>query len=135
MERAGRIAGKLKLAAGVADPGVLACAAWKVAAGKKIAGHTRAVSLVRGKLVIEVDDMVWQRQLFSLRHFLLRNLAQEVGDGVVTDLDFRPVPKRRGPQAAQSARPQVVQDDATRIEDPFLRGLYREAVRDKRKQA
>ena len=131
MERAGRIAGKLQLAEGVADPGVLACAAWKAAAGKRIAGHTRAVSLVRGKLVIEVDDIVWQRQLYSLRHFLLRNLSRELGEGVVTDLDLRPVPRKRGPQVEQRARPAAIQDEATPIDDPFLRSLYREKLRKK----
>ena len=94
MERAGRIAGKLKLASGVSDPSLVACAAWKMAAGKKIAQHARAVALVRGKLVIEVDDILWQRQLFGLRHFLMKNLAKELGEAVVTDLDFRPLPRR-----------------------------------------
>ena len=135
MERAGRIAAKLKLASGVSDPGLIACAAWKMAAGKKIAQHTRAVALVRGKLVIEVDDMVWQRQLFGLRHFLIKNLAKELGEAVVTDLDLRPVPRRRGPQVAQVARPAAIEDEASHIEDPFMRSLYREAQARKRKQA
>ena len=62
----------------------------------------------------------------SLRHFLIRNLNSEIGEALVTDVDFRPVPKRRGPQGEQQARPRVLNDDAQHIPDPFLRGLYRE---------
>jgi predicted nucleic acid-binding Zn ribbon protein len=134
MERAGKLAGKLKITHGLADADVRARSAWKAAAGKKIAEHTRAVSLVRGKLVVEVDDAVWQRQLNTLRHFLLRNLAREIGEELVTDLDFRPVPKRRGPQAEVQARPAKLNDDAQQILDPFLRGLYRETEAKLRKQ-
>ncbi len=55
--------------------------------------------------MVEVGDAVWQRQLATLRHFLLRNLAQELGEGLVTEIDFRPMPARRQPQRAESARP------------------------------
>ena len=58
-------------------PRLRACAAWKVAAGKKIAEHTRATRLVRGSLVVEVEDQVWQRQLTTLCR---RSVAQS-GEG------------------------------------------------------
>lgn len=124
MERAGRLIGKLKVTRDMANPELRACNAWPAAAGKKIAEHTRAVSLVRGKLVVEVEDIVWQRQLNTLRHFLIRNLSKEMGEAVVTDLDFRPMPPRRKPQSARSARPA---DEADHIADPVMRGLYRES--------
>src|SRR5712691_7601346 len=98
MERAGRLIARLKLSPELSGPESRARAAWPLAAGKKIAEHTRATALVRGSLVVEVEDMVWQRQLASLRHFLLRNLAQALGEALVTDLDFRPMPPRRMPQ-------------------------------------
>ena len=120
----------MKFASGIADPEARACARWKTAAGKNIAEHTKAVSLVRGKLVIEVDDIVWQRQLNTLRYFLLRNLERELGEALVMDLDFRPMPKKRRPQVEQTARP-VLSDDPGHIVDPVLRGLYRETVRKK----
>ena len=59
---------------------------------------------MRGKLIVEVGDAVWQRQLATLRHFLLRNLARELGAAVVTEIDFRPTPKRRPPQMATAIR-------------------------------
>jgi predicted nucleic acid-binding Zn ribbon protein len=131
MERAGRLFGKVKLSAEVADPEIRARAAWNAAAGKKIARHTRAVALVRGTLVVEVEDMMWQKQLYSLRGFLLRNLARELGEPLVRDLDLRPMPRRRGPQAAGQARPAAEgADEAEGIADPVLRGLYRKSRRE-----
>jgi predicted nucleic acid-binding Zn ribbon protein len=121
MEKASRLIGKLKLSPGVADPETRACAAWTVAAGKKIAEHTRASGLVRGSLVIEVEDVVWQRQLNTLRHFLLRNLREILGDQTVTDIDFRPMPRRMAPRRATAAR------SAEGIQDPVLGLLYQES--------
>jgi predicted nucleic acid-binding Zn ribbon protein len=122
MERAGRLIGKMKLSPGIADPEARARAAWAVAAGKKIAEHTRAISLVRGALVVEVEDLVWQRQLNTLRHFLLRNLREVLGEQTVTDIDFRPMPRRMAPQRAVAARKQ--QDG---IQDPVMGMLYRQS--------
>src|ERR1700679_3057089 len=104
MQRAGRLVGKMNLPPLVADAESRARAAWPVAAGKKIAKHTKATALVRGTLVVEVGDVIWQRQLATLRHFLLRNLARELGEGMVSEIDFRPTPARRPPQVAASAR-------------------------------
>ena len=47
MQRAGRLIGKLNMFPDPADAQTRAIAAWKVAAGKKIAEHTRAASVVR----------------------------------------------------------------------------------------
>ena len=120
MERAGRVIGKLKLSPELLDPEVRARAAWTPAAGPKVAPHTRAVALVRGTLVVEVNDWVWQKQLNTLRHFLLKNLATVLGEPLVTAIDFRPAPPRRQPQRAETARPGA-QDG---IEDPVLEMLY-----------
>lgn len=119
MERAGRLIGKLKL--NVDDPELRACAAWKVAAGKKIAEHTRATALVRGKLVVQVEDQIWQRQLNTLSEALLRNLEKALGEALVTDIDFRPMPRRREPHKAERAigRESVM--------DPVLDMLYRQS--------
>lgn len=121
MERAGRLIGKMKFSPGVVDPEARARAAWPVAAGNKIAVHTRATALVRGSLIVEVEDLVWQRQLNTLRHFLLRNLRETLGEQTVTEIDFRPMPRRIAPQRAQAARP------ADGIADPVLGLLYRES--------
>ena len=119
MERAGRLIGKLKLA--VDDPELRACAAWKVAAGKKIAEHTRATALVRGALRVEVEDQIWQKQLNTLSRALLRNLEKALGEALVTDIDFRPMPRRREPQKAERAIGRET------VQDPVLDMLYRQS--------
>jgi len=119
MERAGRLIGKLKLK--VDDPELRACAAWKVAAGRKIAEHTRAARLVRGSLTVEVEDPVWQRQLSTMSRMLVANLEKALGEALVTDIDFRPMPRRKEPQRAERA---IGRDD---VLDPVLDALYRQS--------
>ena len=119
MERAGRLIGKLKL--DVDDPELRARAAWSVAAGKKIARHTRATALIRGSLVVEVEDQIWQRQLKTLSGFLVRNLESALGEALVKDIDFRPMPKRREPRMAERAR------GSEDVLDPVLDMLYRQS--------
>jgi predicted nucleic acid-binding Zn ribbon protein len=119
MERAGRLIGKLKLK--VDDPEMRACAAWKVAAGKKIAEHTRATRLVRGSLIVEVEDPVWQRQLSTMSRMLVANLEKALGEALITDIDFRPMPRRKEPQRAERA---IGRDD---VLDPVLDVLYRQS--------
>ncbi len=128
MERAGRLFNKMTLPSQVADAETRARAAWPVAVGKRIARHARATSLVRSTLIVEVGDAVWQRQLATLRHFLLRNLARELGGGLVTEIDFRPMPARRPPQPAPTARPETARPGTGRangIEDPVMALLYK----------
>jgi hypothetical protein len=120
MERAGRLFGKSNLMSKVADPETRARAAWPVAVGKKVAQHTRATTLVRTTLVVEVGDKVWQHQLATLRYQVLKNLAKELGEGLVTDIDFRPMPQRRQPQRAETARA----SGPDSINDPVLSLLY-----------
>ncbi len=120
MERAGRLFGKSSLMSKVADPETRARAAWPVAVGKKVAQYTRATALVRTTLVVEVGDKVWQYQLATLRKQVLENLEKELGEGLVTDIDFRPMPPKRQPQRAETARP----DGPDSIGDPVLSLLY-----------
>ncbi len=105
----------------VDDPELRACAAWKVAAGKKVAEHTRATRLVRGSLVVEVEDKVWQSQLNTLSRILVSNLEKVLGEALITDIDFRPMPRKRGPQRAERAM------GRESVEDPVLDMLYRQS--------
>ncbi|MGD1092962.1 MAG: DciA family protein [Bryobacteraceae bacterium] len=122
MERAGRLIGKLKLSSVLAEPEARARAAWKVAAGEKIARHTRPTVLVRGSLIVEVEDYIWQKQLSTLRAVLIRNMAKVLGEELVIDLDFRPMPPRRLPQRAETPRRMT-----EGIKDPVLEMLYRQS--------
>jgi hypothetical protein len=115
----------MKLPGDTITPDEIPIAAWPLAVGKTIAAHTRAVKLVRTRLIVEVEDLVWQRQLFGLSGQILRALAKYVGRGSVEELHFRVVPRRREPQRAVAAIPAKALDEADGIEDPVLRGIYR----------
>jgi hypothetical protein len=127
MERASKLIRGLGLPAEAISPEEMACAAWSDAVGKKIAAHTRAAKLVRTRLVVEVEDRVWQRQLFALSACILKNLEKSLGSGLVDDLEFRVVPRRREPQRADRATPGLFADEASGIEDPVLRSIYKAA--------
>jgi hypothetical protein len=123
MERAASLIRKLKLPAGSDNPEERAKAAWRLAAGPKIEKHTIAASLVRNTLVIEVGDIIWQRQLCALRHQLLKNLESILGESLVTDIDFRPMPPRRRPQRETATA------NSDSIADPVLGLLYQQSKR------
>jgi hypothetical protein len=126
MERASKVIRGLTLPCDAISVEELACAAWSEAVGKKIAAHTRAVRMVRTRMVVEVEDRTWQRQLMTLSTFILFNLQKHLGSGVVEDLEFRVMPRRREPQRAIAAfRASLEADEADAIADPVLRGLYK----------
>lgn len=127
MERASKFIRDLRLPQDAISPEELACAAWPEAVGKKVARHTRAVKLVRKRLVIEVEDTVWQHQLFTLSPLILRALAKILGTGLVEETYFKVAPRRREPQRAMHAAAGLFADEAESIEDPVMRGIYRAA--------
>src|SRR5258708_29439696 len=124
MERASRLMGQLNFLGRSVSGEQLVCAAWSAAVGARIARHARAERLVRTKLIVGVDDAVWQRQLFSMSRMILSKLADIVGAGLVDDVEFRVSPPRRGPQRAERSSPSTSLDEADRIEDPGMRRLY-----------
>jgi hypothetical protein len=122
MERASRFLGKLT---GLIDIDELARAAWPMAVGKKVAARTRPARMVRTRLIVEVEDLVWKKQLFTLSKQILANLERHLGQGIVDDLEFRIMPPRRDPQRAEMAQPSRAADDADQIADPIMRNMYK----------
>jgi predicted nucleic acid-binding Zn ribbon protein len=139
MDHAGRLIGKMNLPSGLHDTEQRARAAWPRAAGKVVASHTRVRSLVRGTLIVEVEDYIWQRQLSTLGQCLVGNLEKELGEPLVVGIDFRPMrhmPVRREPQTATSARREASQIQGqirgqipSQIKDPVLALLYERSKR------
>src|SRR6185295_5150820 len=103
MERASRLLGHLHFPEDSVSSQDLICAAWSATVGKRIAKHARAERLVRTKLIVGVDDMIWQRQLFTMSRIILSKLAESIGEGMVDELEFRVAPERRGPQRAEQS--------------------------------
>lgn len=123
MDSAAKLIRGLALPEGAISPEDLACRAWAAAVGPRLAGHTRAARLVRTRLVVDVEDAVWQKQLFCLSKSILRNLERRLGPGLIDDIEFRIMPRRIEPRRAAQAMPLF--DDANGIEDPVLRRIYK----------
>jgi hypothetical protein len=128
MERVSRLIGRLPSGGSAIDAEGLARAAWPAAVGKKIAARTRTGRMVRTKLIVEVEDKIWQRQLFALSGQILSSLARQLGPGIVEEVEFRIVPPRRDFQRAETAQSALISlDDADQIADSDLRRIYRNA--------
>ncbi|MGA3044838.1 MAG: DUF721 domain-containing protein [Bryobacteraceae bacterium] len=130
MERASRLFGKLTAGGGLIDVDDLARAAWPLAVGKKVAARTRPARMVRTRLIVEVEDPIWKKQLFTLSRQILNNLERHLGQGIVEDLEFRVMPARRDAQRAEAAQPGAIAargalDDADQIADPVMRNMYK----------
>ena len=128
MERASKLLRRLAQSGEIVTPEQMALAVWPAAVGPTIAPNTRAAKLVRTRLVVEVGDVTWQRQLFALTPFILRNLNQALGPGFVDEVEFRIVPARRQPARARQAAPGAAThaaDEADGIADPVMRDIYR----------
>ncbi len=130
MERAARLVKKSKLSQSVLSEDDIARAAWPVAVGKAIAAHTGRLTVVRTKLVVEVEDAVWQKQLYPLTSQILERLRRITGSAAVQEIEFRIAIPRRQPQRAGtinglSSEASNISDESDAIQDPVLRRLYR----------
>jgi len=59
---------------------------WEHVVGSEVADHCRPVKLERGELTIEAESTAWATQLRLLAGSLLKQIAGEVGHGIVTRL-------------------------------------------------
>lgn len=127
MERAGKVIRGLKIAGECLSAEDLVRAAWPQAVGPRIASHTRPVAFHESRLVVEVQDLVWQSQLRTMSGQILGRLTEIAGAGKVRGIEFRLGVPRRMPQRAGQAR--ATPDEADGIEDPVLRRLYKASRR------
>jgi hypothetical protein len=89
------------------------------------------VKLVRTTLVVEVEDELWRKNLWSLRYQILRNLEKAIGPEIVANVELHVMPPRFGPQREVETRLalDIPLDDAESIADPGLRRIYKAARR------
>lgn len=126
MQRVSQLISGLKLPAGTLSAEEWVCAVWPQAVGKIIAAHTRPARMVRTRLVVEVEDSDWQRQLNRLSRDIVEKLEKTLGKGLVEDLEFKVLPRRREPQRATESVPALLSaDESASIQDPLLRSIYR----------
>ncbi len=128
MDQASRIMARWTGVSDVIDHERIACAAWKRAVGKRVALRTRAQKLVRTTLVVEVEDELWRKNLWSLRYQILANLEKVIGPEIVKEVELRVMPPRVGPKREEvSAAAGTLLDEAEAISDPGLRRIYKAA--------
>jgi Dna[CI] antecedent, DciA len=126
MERAARLIKNNKLSNKVFSEEDLARAVWPAAVGKAIAAHTSRLRLVRQTLVVEVEDAIWQKQLFGLRGQILDRLRRVTASDMVQDVEFRIAIERRQPRRAESRQSiDAAYDEADSIQDAVLKKVYR----------
>ncbi|MCC6860103.1 MAG: DUF721 domain-containing protein [Bryobacterales bacterium] len=130
MERASRTLGKLRFPEDSVSLEALARAAWPSVVGKIIASHTRASRMVRSRLIVEVEDQVWQRQLTQMSKHIASRMKDALGGAEIDEVEFRVSIRRREPGRATSSTTQGrAEDEADRIPDPVMRGIYLRARR------
>ncbi|MBO3741980.1 DUF721 domain-containing protein [Actinoplanes sp. NEAU-H7] len=81
---------------------------WEKVVGPDIAAHSRPVRLEGGVLTVEAESTAWATQLRLLAATLLRKIAGEVGNNVVTRLNIHgpAAPSwSRGPRRVQGRGP------------------------------
>jgi predicted nucleic acid-binding Zn ribbon protein len=129
MERAARLIKKNKFSQKVFTDEDFARAVWPTAVGKAIAKHTLRVKLVRSTLIVEVEDAIWQKQLYCLSMQIVDRLRKVTGSASIEDVEFRVGAPRREPQRAMSREnvplTGAAADEADGIQDPVLKKLYR----------
>jgi predicted nucleic acid-binding Zn ribbon protein len=61
---------------------------WESIVGEKVASHSRAVRVDRGRLFVEVDSSVWAQELSLMKRRILRQVNERTGDRVIEQLHF-----------------------------------------------
>lgn len=102
MERAARLIKNSKLSRQVFTEDDLARAVWPAAVGKAIAAHTSRIKLVRATLVVEVEDAIWQQQLYRLSSQILDRLHKLNASDSIKEIEFRIAIPRREPLRVES---------------------------------
>jgi len=121
MQRAARLISKIRLHSAKLAPEEFAEAVWPAAVGKRLAQRTGPVKLYGRKMVVDVEDALWQKQLATMSGQILTKLQLLAGPGMIDSIEFRVGIPRRGPRVAL---PFDVDDRADGISDPIFRQLY-----------
>ncbi len=128
MERASRVLGKLRFPGESVSSEELARAAWRVAVGKIVASHTLSCRIVAGRLVVEVEDALWMRQLSGMSLQIRDCVNRVLGRDLVKEIEFCVgTPRREAQRARQSTPEPALPDEADHISDPVMRRIYRGA--------
>ena len=104
-----------------------AIAAWKHAAGDGLKGRAVPVKLENRTLTVAVADVIWQKQLHSMRGQLLFRVNTILGQPLVSAIDFVIDPKL----ATAQAEPEKPKDEPLDNEVPLELWSAANAIHDK----
>ena len=128
MERAARLVNKQKFSRTILAESDLVRGIWPRAVGPAIARHTIRIDVVRNTLVVEVEDAIWQRQLFGLSGQIVERVQQCMGSPEIQQIEFRVGVPKREPQRSlllrTEAGPARAGDESDSIPDPVLKKVY-----------
>ena len=122
MQRAARLLSKTRLQYAKLAPEEFAEAVWPAAVGQRLARRTGPVKLYGRMLVVDVEDVIWQKQLTTMSGQILTKLQLISGPGMIDSLEFRIGAVRRAPHTALTL--DQSDDRADGIADPIFRQLY-----------
>ncbi len=131
MERAARLIKNKKVSREILSDEDIARAVWPTAVGKAIAAHTSRLKLVRTTLVVEVEDAIWQKQLWALSSQIVARVRKLTGSDTVQDIEFRTgVPRRQVQRADANTNTTLLgragsDDESESIQDAVLKKVYR----------
>jgi hypothetical protein len=127
MERAARLIKNKKVSHELVSDEEIVRAVWPAAVGRKIADRTSRLKLVRRNLVVEVEDAVWQRQLYGLSRQIIDRIQKLTGSDAVQEIEFRIGIPRREPQRAETRTSDSTApaDEADSISDPVMQRVFR----------
>ena len=125
----------LKAAGASEEVAEAACiAAWKHIVGEGLSSHAVAMQLQSRKLVVVVEDNIWQRQLEQMRGPLLFRLNSVLGQTLVNSIELRVDPRTLAKARGTSERskqerpdykiPEELVTAAAGIEDEKLRRAF-----------
>ena len=61
---------------------------WAEIVGEKVAEHTRAVKVDRGRLFVEVDSPVWSQELTFMKRKIVREINRRIGREAIEHVHF-----------------------------------------------
>ena len=93
-----------------------AIAAWKHAAGDGLKEHAVPLKLENRVLTVAVADVIWQKQLHSMRGQLLFRINSILGKPIVGALDFIVDPKVVKPRVEQPTQQEEPLDNEVPLE-------------------
>ena len=117
---------RLRAASGTLTATQLASSAWPAAVGYRIASRTRVTSFEKGRMVVEAEDALWQKNLASLSPQILANLRKHLLESAPLEIEFRVGARRRPPQREEPAQGSgLFATEPSGIADPTLDYIYR----------